>query len=107
MKITILSQNLQGLNNPSKVDIVRNYFRPLLASIDVLCFQEHKLRGARLTALKDRIWPRAGFFARETTIGYRHLAGEEGAGRGGVCMWIAPQITHLVAGSGHSRFGRS
>jgi exonuclease III len=53
MKITILSQNLQGINNPSKVDIVSNYFRPFLASVDILCFQEHRLRGARLEALKD------------------------------------------------------
>jgi hypothetical protein len=43
MKITLLSQNLQGLNNPSKVDTVSHYFQPLLISVDVLCFQEHLL----------------------------------------------------------------
>jgi exonuclease III len=72
MKITIISQNLQGLNNPSKVDIVGNYFRPLLSSVDIFCFQEHRLRGARLATLKTWIWPRAEFIAYEAGLGYRH-----------------------------------
>jgi hypothetical protein len=38
MKLTIISQNLQGLNDLVKVDVVRNYYRPLLSSVDIVCF---------------------------------------------------------------------
>jgi exonuclease III len=83
MKFTIISQNLQGLNDPVKVDVVKNYFRPIIPSVDIVCFQEHKLRGNRLTALKDAIWPRAAFFAKAWTRGRR------GWQRRGVFMGIA------------------
>jgi hypothetical protein len=56
MKITIISQNLQGMNDDGFVDLVQNYYRNHLRDIEILCFQEHKLRGAKLLALKDRIW---------------------------------------------------
>jgi exonuclease III len=107
MKVTIITQNLQGINNPSKVDIVSQYFQPLLSSVDVLCFQEHRLRGEGLAALKTKIWPRATFFGREATVGYRHGPGDVGASRGGVCLWVAPQISHLVLASGQSHCNRA
>lgn len=52
MKLTIVSQNLQGLNDLVKVDVVRNYFRPLISSVDIFCVQEHKLKEAMVVALK-------------------------------------------------------
>jgi exonuclease III len=55
MKLTIISQNLQGLNDLVKVDAIRNYFRPLTLSVNIICVQEHKLRDDRLVALIDSI----------------------------------------------------
>ena len=52
MKITTYTQNVQGLNEALKVDVVRHYYRPLLAGIDILCFQEHRLRDAKSKNLK-------------------------------------------------------
>jgi exonuclease III len=79
----------------------------MLASLDILCFQEHRLRGARLQDLKSKMWPGAGSFAQEALVGYRHGPNDVGAGKGGVCMWVAPQLLHLVTNSGHSRCGRA
>lgn len=105
--MTIISQNLQGLNDPVKVDVVRNYFRPLLPSLDIVCFQEHKLRGDPLLGLKNAIWPRATFFAQEAALGYRHTLGQPRAGKGGVCMWISEAISHLISITGHSKCKRA
>ena len=50
MKLTIVSQNVQGMNDGTKTDVIRNYYRPLLCELDVVCLQELKLRGAQLQA---------------------------------------------------------
>lgn len=90
MKLNIISQNLQGLNDLEKVDIVRNYYKSLLRSVDVLCFQEHKLRGGRLLALHTKIWSQAGSYAREAAVGYNHIVHERGASKGrGVYVGIS------------------
>jgi len=107
MKVTIFTQNLQGTNCPLKVDIVRNYFWALKASIDILCFQEYRLRGTKLLDFGQTIWPRAKFIGKEAAIGYGHGAGEEGAGKGGVCMWVSPNIQHMISLLGFSKCGRA
>jgi exonuclease III len=96
------TQNVQGLNDPNKIDIVKNYFRPYLPSIDFLCLQEHKLRGNTLAALKNLIWPRAGFYFQDAAVG-----NQTQAGCGGVCTWVSPRLAHLVSATGHSRCGRA
>ena len=55
MKFTIILQNLQGLNGSIKVDIGKNYYRPIIPRIEIVYFQEYKLRGNRLATLKDAI----------------------------------------------------
>lgn len=95
-------QNAQGLNDALKLGVVRHYFRPLFGGLEVLCFQEHRLRGAKLEALKNSFWPQAKFFGCEAAVGFGHDVGDVGAGTGGVCMWIAPHIAHLVSASGHT-----
>jgi exonuclease III len=73
----------------------------------VICWQEHKLQGNKLTTLSRVAWPRGGYYAQEAALGYRHDNNDLGAGCGGVCMWISPKLTHLVSSSGHSRSGRA
>jgi exonuclease III len=102
MKVTIMSQNVQGLNDSNKIDIVKNFFRPYLPSIDFLCLQEHKLRGSNLLALKNSIWNRARFYSQDAAIGNQIQAG-----CGGICTWVSPRLTHLVSATRHSRYGRA
>lgn len=107
MNIILITQNLQGANSPSKVDVLRNYYWSTKASVDILCFQEHRLRGDRLLAFGRTMWPRADFFCKEASLGYGHNLGEAGASKGGVCMWASPAIKHQVLSSGFSRCGRA
>lgn len=60
MKFTLITQNVQGMNCSQKVSIVRNYYHALIPHVDVLCFQEHKLRGDKLITLKSSLWPKEG-----------------------------------------------
>jgi hypothetical protein len=57
--------------------------------------------------LKDRIWPQATFLSCEAALGYRHGPGDAGAGRGGVCMWVASQVSHLIRSSENSQCNRT
>jgi hypothetical protein len=55
MKIALLSQNVQGLNGQGKVELLQHYFRNHLNSLEILYFQEHKLRGDKLKELGNII----------------------------------------------------
>ena len=105
MRIAILHQNVQGLNEKAKVEVIKNYYRRHLGSIEVICFQEHKLRGARLQAISGIMWQGAGFFSQEAKIAYNNKSNEDGASSGGTSMWIAPKLMHLICDSGHTRGG--
>jgi exonuclease III len=99
MNLKLLSHNVQGLYTEFAPHKIRNYIAPLIRDLDVLCLQEHKLRGNKLKDLGFKIWRQAYFFGCEASIAYNHSQEEEGAGRGGVCMLINPRIQHLI----HSR----
>lgn len=107
MKLTMLSQNVQGLNNLDSLSRVRSYFQPLFSSIDILSFQEHKLRGDKSLSLGRSFWPLADFYSLDASAAYGHDTNEPGAGSGGICTWVAPRIKHLVKSSGQSRSGRA
>ena len=76
MKLSIIAQNLQGLNDDAFTNVVHNYYSNHIININVLCFQEHKLKGEKLTRLKDKIWRRAKFFAIEANIAYNNQPDE-------------------------------
>ena len=107
MKIAILHQNVQGLNEKAKVDVIKNYYRRHMGSTEIICFQEHKLRRNRLQAISDIMWKGAGFFSQEAKIAYNNERNDDGAGSGGISMWIAPKLLHLICESGHTRGGNA
>jgi exonuclease III len=45
MTLNLIFHNIQGLNNPLASLLVRNYYSGKLNTLDILCLQEHKLRG--------------------------------------------------------------
>jgi hypothetical protein len=51
MKIQLISQNVQGLNASLAPVRIRNFYSPYLRGLEVLCFQEHKLREKKLEEL--------------------------------------------------------
>lgn len=107
MRETILLQNVQGLKDPTKVDIVRNYYNPLILGIDFLCFQEHKLSGQKIVVLHHQMWAGVGFYGNEAVIAYRSKNNVVDAGSEGVCTWVAPRLHLLVKSSYYSQFGRA
>lgn len=96
MKLRIMTQNVQGLNDTEAPSRVRQYYKDHLKSLDVLAFHEHKLRGEKLKALSTQVWKDALFVGNEATVAYNHGPQDEEAGKGGVCMFISPKISHLV-----------
>ena len=107
MKIAILHQNIQGLNEKAKVEVIKNYYRRYLGSTEVICFQEHKLWGARLQAMSNLTWQGVGFFNQKAKVAYNNTNNEDGAGSGGLSMWIAPKLIHLICDSNHTRGGNA
>lgn len=107
MIVTLASQNVQGLNEQNKHDVVRGYYRSLFKELDFLCIQEHHLRGTKLSSLSRSFWPQATFFGQEAAVGFGHAEGEPGAGTGGVCMWAAPRIAQFVTSSRNSQCRRA
>ena len=107
MKVTIIHQNVQGLNEKAKGEVIKNYYRRHLGSAEIICFQEHKLRGARLQAISGLMWQGAGFFSQEAKVAYNNESNDDRAGSGGIGMWIAPKLTHLICDSGHTRGGNA
>ena len=107
MKLAILHQNVQGLNEKVKVEVIKNYYRRHLGSTEIICFQEHKLRGARLQTIAAMMWRGAGFFNQEAKVAYNNESNADGTGSGGISMWITPKLLHLVCDSGHTRGGNA
>jgi exonuclease III len=107
MKVAIMSQNLQGLNDESFTKIVSNYYQIHVKNLEILCFQEHKLRGDKLAVLGSRIWKGATFMAKEAEAAYNNVPDGPEAGRGGVCLWVSPQVQHLISTIGKSRSRRA
>jgi len=40
-------------------------------------------------------------------LGFGHGLGEAAVGKGGICIWIAPHIKHMVKNSGHTQYVRA
>jgi hypothetical protein len=92
MKIRLITQNVQGLNASLAPARVRNFYSSSFKNIEILCLQEHKLRGKKLDELGFKIWRQAHYFGCEASPGYNHQDGVDRAGKGGLCMFISPKI---------------
>jgi exonuclease III len=77
------------------------FYQEQLHSLDILCLQEHKLRGQRLTDLGHQVWRDASFFPYEASVAYNHMADGDGAGSGGICTFVSPKLKHLVHSNGN------
>ena len=53
------------------------------------------------------MWQGASFFSQEAKVAYNNASNEDGAGSGGISMWIAPKLIHLICDSGHTRGGNA
>lgn len=100
MKLHILMHNLRGLNEPSS-GIKHNLFlRSVTPRVDVLLFQEHKLRGAKLEHIGQRLMSWCNGWVLEAEPGYRNWLNPSGVGKGGVGILLVSKYVRLVKASG-------
>lgn len=92
----MLSQNVQGMNGEFKAQVIRHYYHRHMAHVDVICFQETKLRGDKLLGAQNIMWRGADFHGVEAKLAYNHDYILNGAGSGGLYMWTSPKVAHLI-----------
>lgn len=100
MILQLMSLNLQGVNGALAPQKVKNYCSLHFRHLDILCFQEHKLRGTKFQHFGNKIWRQATFLGCEAEEGYNHLDGVEGAGKGGICTFISPRLSPFLHSHG-------
>ena len=98
MIIKTITFNVRGLNEPRKIDKLRQYFQAIKGGIDVILLQEHKLQGEKATNLGIKLSPNGKSWTLE--IGY-NINGLEGAGKGGICTIIHRKLAPLVSFQGN------
>jgi len=95
MKLTILYQNVRGLNDPSAIDTLRNYIHR--DPVDILFLQEHKLRGQNALNIGRMLWKRATTLVTEAEQGY--TATGVSTGKGGLATLVSPRWSNLISQS--------
>lgn len=99
MMIKVITFNVRGLNDPRKVDRLRNYFQGNLGGADVILLQEHKLRDTKAANLGRSLFPKRKCWVLEAEPGY-NVDGHEGAGKGGICTILHEKLAPSVSGHG-------
>lgn len=99
MKLHILTHNLRGLNEASSVLRHNLFLRSITPRVNILFFQEHKLRGAKLDHLGQRLMPWSKGWVLEAKPSYKNWLNPSGAGKGGVGILLASKYARLVTTS--------
>jgi exonuclease III len=112
VKLQILSYNVQGLNNPTKVRKLQINIRLTKSAYDMILLQEHKLCGEKAKELGRNLWLDAACICLDAacicldaTPGY--TLNENGVGRGGVCILVSSYLKHLIDSCGSLRDNRA
>jgi exonuclease III len=99
MKLQTIILNVQGLNRNEAPYLLQNYLKDKLRDLDIICLQEHKLRGAKLLALGEQFWKGTTYLAYDASHAYNHITSDPRADSEGICMFISPAISHLLHAS--------
>jgi hypothetical protein len=92
MQLHLISHNVQGLNAPLAPQTLNHYYKEHFRTLDILCLHEYKLRGPKLTELGNQVWRDAYLLHCAASLAYNHDEDERGAGSGGICTFVSPQI---------------
>jgi exonuclease III len=84
------------MNNPLAPVQLHLYLQDHFRSLDVLCVQEHKLHGHKFSDFSSQVWRDAFFVGSKASPAYNHTASEPRAGSGGLEIFVAPRIKHMV-----------
>lgn len=100
MKLHILTHNLRGLNDPLSVLKHNIFLWSITPRVDVLVFQEHKLKGAKLEKLDQRLMSWSTRWILEAKLGCKSWLNPNGGGKGRVGILLASKFTCLVIALG-------
>ena len=96
MIIKTITFNVRGLNEPRKIERLKQYFQNLHEGIDVILLQEHKLRGEKAASLGKQLFPNSKCWIQDANIGY-NINGSAGARNGGICTILYGKLASLVS----------
>ena len=86
----------RGINNDHIVGIIRDYLNNLPPKVDVLCLQEHKLRGANVDRNIRMLWSRDKLWALEAGPSNEVDDMRLGVGRGRIAIYIHLRLQALI-----------
>lgn len=99
MIIKSVTFNVRGLNEPRKIERLRNYFKNMQGGADIIMLQEHKLRAEKAGTLGKQLFSNGKCWTQEADQGY-NINGSVGAGRGGICTFFHGKLAPLVTTQG-------
>ena len=79
---------------------ITNYLNHLSPKIDILCLQEHKLRGDILDRISKMLWRLDAFWSREATPSTDTDDIKIGTWRGGVAIYFHTKVWSLFVDEG-------
>lgn len=89
MKLHVLTRNLRDLNNPLSILKHNRFLKLATPRVDVLLFQEHKLRGSKLEHLGKRFMPWIAWWILEVEPGHKNQLNPYGVGKRTVGILLA------------------
>lgn len=99
--LTILSYNVRGLNSRQKRLRTRLFLENLHQKPDLVCIQEHKLRGSGLSKLEHEVWPAASWHSAPAADGSHARRNHcVSGGQGGLAVAIGNRLTPYISASG-------
>lgn len=100
MKLNIMTHNIRALNDPTNILKYNRFLRSISPRVDVLLLQEHKLKGSRVEHLDKRLMPWSIGWILEVEPCYKSWLNPNGAGKGGVGIFLDTKYARLVTSSG-------
>lgn len=55
--------------------------------------------------MQNLLWRGAGFYGQEAIVAYNNFDNPDGAGSGGIGMWVIPRLLHLISDTEQMRSG--
>jgi exonuclease III len=100
MKLSLITFNVRGLNDPVSIPKLKHYFSTS-PQVDIILLQEHKLRLQAAQDLGPKLWKRAAAWILDASPGYGHLPHLPGVSKGGICTLVHPRLKHMVTHIGN------
>ena len=97
MQFSLHSLNVQGLNNPTKINRLKGYIKYIKPSHDFLFIQEHKLTSMRAANLDKSLNNQAAYLFTKVEPSYNNSKGKPRAGYRGMALLVNSRWKKYIA----------